>query len=577
VTTEQQTPPDWPRRLHDALAPLAGEIRHLAGCYLAQAEHGPPVFHTDAVKLERAAVALESATADLLHMTIPTAPETVSRTRHDIMNLLNGVGGYSQMLLEAEEDEGTGISTDLERIRDLGRDCQRVIMQIVARKAAPAPTGSDILPPTGSGPVVDLARVLPSNILVVDDDEVGRSAVVRVLRGLGHTLIEASDGSQAAELLRQRFFDMVLLDINMPGMNGYEVLKLIRTDSRRDAMPVLMISGLDEIAHTVRCIEAGAEDFLSKPVDHVLLRARINSLLARRQSRIRELEQFFPPAVARQLLDQPEVLEEGHETDITVLFCDIRGYSRISRRLGPAMSIEWVSSVMEALTERILNNGGVLVDFIGDELMAMWGAPGEHPDHALRACQTALEMIRCLPQLNAEWGPTLGEPMDFGVGLNSGNAWVGNSGTKRKFKYGPSGDTVNVGSRVQGATKYMKARLIVSRATHDRLQGKFLSRRLGRVRVVNIGEPIELFQIVPEGTPDWPELKNRYEEALALYENDEGQGQYDVAKLSEATRRLGRLIADHGAEGPPLGLMARAIEGLIERDKWSSVFQLPGK
>src|SRR5690606_38094167 len=101
------------------------------------------------------------------------------------------------------------------------------------------------------------------------------------------------------------------------------------------------------------------------------------------------------------------------------------------------------------------------------------------PDHAERAVRTALEMLGCLPRLNEQWVGRLGEPIDFGVGVDSGVAWVGNSGTKRKFKYGPSGNTVNVGSRVQGATKYLKARLIVTRATHDQLDGKFLSRRLG--------------------------------------------------------------------------------------------------
>src|SRR5262249_33216823 len=246
----------------------------------------------------------------------------------------------------------------------------------------------------------------------------------------------------------------------------------------------------------------------------------------------------------------------------------IRGYSRISRRLGPAMTIEWVSSVMEELTECILQSGGGLVDFIGDELMAMWGAPGNQPDHAERAARTALAMLGRLPGLNAAWQEKLKEPMDFGVGINSGIAWVGNSGTKRKFKYGPSGDTVNVGSRVQGATKYLKAHVIVSKATYDALKGKFLSRRLGKVKVVNINEPVELYQIVPADTADWQELKSRYEEALTLYE---------VGNPSEAARKLGRLMADHGAKGPPLGLMARCIESLITPDKWSAVFELAGK
>jgi adenylate cyclase len=405
-------------------------------------------------------------------------------------------------------------------------------------------------------------------VLVVDDEDDIRAALVRALRNQGHAVEEVGDGARAIERMRRESFDLVLLDITMPGMDGYEVLRLIRADARLQSLPVLMISGLDEYAHTARCIEAGAEDFLSKPVDHVLLRARVNSLLLRRQLRVRELEQFFPPEVARQFLDRPEVLDEGKQTAISVLFCDIRGYSRISRRLGPADTVEWLSAVMEELTDCILRQKGVLVDFIGDELMAMWGAPAYQPDHADLACRTALEMFACVPELNRRWQQRLGEPMDLGIGINSGIAWVGNTGTRRKFKYGPSGDTVNVGSRVQGATKYLRAPLIVSRSTHDQLHSAIASRRLGRVRVVNIAEPVELFEVVRPGTPHWPELKRRYEEALALYEGE---------RLTEAAAMLGSLIASHGAAGPPLALMARTIEGLLEPERWNAVFELPGK
>lgn len=578
MTSEVQTAPDWPEALHDALAPQAAAIRELTARLLAEVHGASPIFQTDAARLEKAGIDLDTATKSLLDPATRPAdvppPEIVRRTRHDLMNMLNRVLGYSQLLLEAEEDEQgfSHLRTDLQRTYDLAKECERTILQHLAR---PKPDGQPPVvsaivapPPAAGGPPSAEKAVNPCTILIIDDDELGRTAVSRALKVQGHTLIEAESGEQGVELIKQRSFDLVLLDINMPGMNGYEVLRFIRSDPRRDVMPVLMVSGLDEISHTVRCIEAGAEDFLPKPVDHVLLRARINSLLARRQMRVRELEQFFPPEVARTLIDQPELLEEGEQKEISVLFCDVRGYSRISRRLGPAMTIEWISSVMEELTECILDSGGVLVDFIGDELMAMWGAPGNQPDHAERAVRTALAMLARLPGLNVAWQAKLKEPMDFGVGINSGIAWVGNSGTKRKFKYGPSGDTVNVGSRVQGTTKYLKAHVIVSKATHEAVKGKFLSRRLGKVKVVNINEPVELYQIAPEGTADWAELKSRYEEALALFE---------AGNAAEAAKRLGRLIGDHGPKGPPLGLMARCIESIITPDKWSAVLELAGK
>ncbi len=557
--------PNWPQLLPRDLLPRAGALRDLAARSLGET---PADLQTDAERLGKAGEELvEQARAlESLDEAAGADGELVRTTRHGLLNVINRILGYSQLLLEEESIEEGSLRKALQRILDLGRECERIIYQYLGggsrQAAALAPTVS------GAGETYAGPTAAAGTILVVDDDEDARHALVRALRAQGHTMHEAGDGPQALQRVRQDIFDLVLMDITMPGMDGYEVLRFMRADERLQSLPVLMISGLDELAHTARCIEAGAEDFLPKPVDHVLLRARVNSLLLRRQLRVRELEQFFPPEVARQFLDRPEMLEEGTQTTISVLFCDIRGYSRISRRLGPANTIEWVSSVMEELTDCILRNQGVLVDFIGDELMAMWGAPADQPNHAELACGTALEMFACLPGLNENWKSLLGEAVSFGIGINSGIAWVGNSGTRRKFKYGPSGDTVNVGSRVQGATKYLKAPFIVTGATHEQLRDRFESRRLGRVRVVNITEPVELFEVVHPDMPHWPELKRPYEEALELYES---------GKLAEAAQMLGNLIATHGAAGPPLALMARTIEGLMVPEKWSAVFELPGK
>jgi adenylate cyclase len=559
--------PNWPQLLPRDLLPRAGALRELGARCLAD---GPSEFRSDTERLARAGEELveQSHALESLDEAVYADGALVRTTRHSLLNVINRILGYSQLLLEEESIEpGSTLRTDLQRIADLGRECERIIYQHLGggsrSSGAAAGTSSG-----GAGEAYAGPTAAAGTILVVDDDEDARRALVRALQAQGHTMHEAGDGAEALQRVRREAFDLVLMDITMPGMDGYEALRQMRADERLQSLPVLMISGLDELAHTARCIEAGAEDFLPKPVDHVLLRARVNSLLLRRQLRVRELEQFFPPEVARQFLDRPEVLEEGTQTAISVLFCDIRGYSRISRRLGPANTIEWVSSVMEELTDCILRNNGVLVDFIGDELMAMWGAPANQPDHADLACRTALEMFACLPGLNQRWKQKLGETMSFGIGINSGIAWVGNSGTRRKFKYGPSGDTVNVGSRVQGTTKYLKAPLVVSRSTHDQLRGPFESRRLGSVEVVNIAEPVELYEIVRPDTPHWPELKRRYEEALGLYESE---------KLPEAAQLLGSLIASHGATGPPLALMARTIEGLLVPEKWSKVLKLPGK
>jgi adenylate cyclase len=556
--TRADPAPDWPERLRQDLLPVAQTAHDLVCLLQVQFQIGPATLRADADRLARASTDLLTSARRLAELDGAARRDGVRATRHDLLNLVNHVSGYSQLLLE-EDDALTGDSrADLQRVAGLSQDCTQIILRHLARER----------PDEAPAPAAPAPAEAAGIILVVDDDDDNRLRLVRALKALGHTLHEARDGQEAIDRIRQGSFDLVLLDIAMPRVDGYGVLRWIRSDPRRQRLPVLMVSGLNEAAHTARCIEAGAEDFLPKPVDHFLLRARVNSLLARRRMWVRELEQFFPHEVARQLIDRPDVLDEGVTTDVTVLYCDIRGYSRISRKLGPGSTVEWVSAVMEELTDCILRNGGVLVDFIGDEVLAMWGAPGDQPDHAALACRTALEMFACLPRLNAAWQESLGEAMEFSIGMNSGPAWVGNSGTCRKLKYGPAGETVNVGSRVQGATKYLKAPLIVTRATHDRLKGRFDSRRLGLVHVVNIAEPVELFEVVPAGTLHWVELKRLHEEALAHFE---------AGRLPAAAQLLGGMIATHGAAGPPLALLARTIDGLLQPDRWSPVFQLPGK
>jgi adenylate cyclase len=281
-----------------------------------------------------------------------------------------------------------------------------------------------------------------------------------------------------------------------------------------------------------------------------------------------QFEQFFTPKLARLLATRPELLA-GQDVEITALFCDIRGFSRISRNHEPSFTLDWINDVLSTLSDCILAHEGVLVDYIGDELMAMWGAPENHPDHAERACHAAIEMIGCLPALDARWQGPLGEPMGFGVGINTGIARVGNTGARRKFKYGPLGDTVNVASRVQGATKYFKSSLLITQATRDRLGAEFHVRRLGRARMVDIAETIELFELCAPDRPEACKLRSAYEDGLAAYEAKE---------FRKATAILGRILCEHRDDGPSIALLARAINCVVEEpENFDPAFRLPGK
>jgi adenylate cyclase len=281
-----------------------------------------------------------------------------------------------------------------------------------------------------------------------------------------------------------------------------------------------------------------------------------------------QFEQFFTPELARVLAAQPELLD-GKDLEISVLFGDIHGFSRITRNHPTTFTLEWINDVMSTLSDCVLAHQGVLVDYIGDEVMAMWGAPDEQPDHAERACRAALDMLGALKELNERWEAKLGQPIGLGIGINTGMARVGNTGSRRKFKYGPLGDTVNVASRVQGASKYFKSNLLITRATRDRLGPGFQLRRLGSTRVVNIGEPIELFELLPPDHPDATEICSAYEEALCAFEAQE---------FRKATGVLGRLVSIHRDDGPSFALLARAIGCFVdEPESFDAAFRLPGK
>ena len=281
-----------------------------------------------------------------------------------------------------------------------------------------------------------------------------------------------------------------------------------------------------------------------------------------------QFEQFFSPELAAQLDAQPDLLT-GRDADVTVLFCDIRGFSGVSERLGPAQTMEWVGGVLGTLSDQVVATGGVLVDYIGDELMAMWGAPSPQPDHALLACQAARLMLERATDIDARWKHSIGAPTRFGIGVNSAPARVGNTGSSRKFKYGPLGTGVNLASRVQGATKYLKVPAIVTGSTRSMLDASFLTRRLCRVQVVNILEPVDLFELDCGTAPGARERFAQYEDALAAF---------DAGRFSTTAKILGDLLAAWPGDGPSLVLLARAVDCMINEPKvFSPVWQLPGK
>lgn len=210
-----------------------------------------------------------------------------------------------------------------------------------------------------------------------------------------------------------------------------------------------------------------------------------------------QFEQFFSPQMVRELERDPRLLE-GKKQVVTILVSDLRGSTTITEQLEPETTCRLLREVMERLSDQIVAHGGVIVDYAGDGILAMWNAPQEQPDHAARACRAALGMLSEMPDLSARWLPVLGKPLTLGVGINTGVAQVGNTGCSRMLKYGPHGLTVNLASRVQDATKKLGVPLLLSESVLAHLPNGFSAVHAGTVAFAGLSGEANLFRLTTD-------------------------------------------------------------------------------
>src|SRR4030066_16713 len=265
-------------------------------------------------------------------------------------------------------------------------------------------------------------NVMPGRLLVVDDNKVNRLLLGRGLEGQGHRVAFAENGRQALEILHQNEFDLMLLDIPMPEMDGYQVLEKVANDLELRDIPVIVTSALEELDSVVRCIEMGAEDYLIKPINPVLLRARIGAGLEKKRLRNqqRELIRRFATAEVAHDMEESGFALGGRFVEATAMFSDIRSFTSLAESQSPAETIELLNTYYTLMFEAISGQGGVVNQLVGDGLMAIFGAPLPLPNHSEQAARAALEMIEMIELFNKDQEAQGKPDIRIGIGIASG-------------------------------------------------------------------------------------------------------------------------------------------------------------
>jgi class 3 adenylate cyclase/CheY-like chemotaxis protein len=499
-------------------APITAIVGYSEILHEDASRHGLSHLTPDLGKVHEAGLALQRLVDSLLD------PETLhsrtgdadyeafrSRLRHDLRTPINAIKGYGEMLLEdANEARAEAFVRDLDKMLAAAKHLLSRIDSLVdfsaddvaAVAAGPAAVIRGLI---GAMPVVEEPSnsklTLPARILVVDDHLSNRDLLARPLARAGHEVVGAERGDEALRLIERSYFDLVLLDLLMPGMSGYEVLCRLKSDPRHRDIPVIMISALDEIDSIVRCIEAGAEDYMPKPFDPVLLRARINSCLERKRLRDREqvilqelkVEKAKTDALLHNILPKPIVsrLQQGETviadrvSDATILFADLVGFTNLSARLSPPDLILLLNTLFTDFDRLSVEFGLEKIKTIGDAYMVVGGLLDSRGDHVEAVADMALAMLESV----REAGHRLDEKLQIRVGMHTGPVVAGIIGT-HKFIYDIWGDTVNTASRLEshGAAD----RISVSAETYRRLQEVYAFEPCGVVMLKGKG-PTETY------------------------------------------------------------------------------------
>lgn len=431
---------------------------------------------------------------------------------HDLRTPINAIKGYGEMLREdAAEGGADAFIADLDKLLAEANLLLDRVDSLVSFSGAAAARSGGIAETVARASMVEgllktvrpiaaneasLVAVRPSRILVVDDNASNRDLLARRLQRQGHTVLQAEDGAIALALVDNENVDLVLLDLMMPGISGYDVLTSLKRNPRLQEIPVIMISALSELDSIVRCIEAGADDYLAKPFDPTLLRARVGSSLEKKHLRDRErkmvealraekersehlLLNILPKEIVARL-NSGETIIANQLSDVTILFADIVAFTKLSSRLTAADLVGRLNRLFSEFDRLAISFGVEKIKTLGDAYMLAAGLPEPRANHAHAVADMALAMMATVERMNDE----LPIPLQMRIGIHSGDVVAGVIGT-HKFVYDIWGDSVNIASRMESHS--LPNRIQVSAVTHRHLRHDFRLEPHGSVDVKGKG------------------------------------------------------------------------------------------
>ncbi len=481
------------------------------GDQVEEGDRGPQTFLQDLRKVRASADALvrlveetfSPATAEAEAIDLKALQ---SRVRHDMRNALNSVINYSDLWLEEAEEHGLdGFVPDLRQVHDQGTRCCALLDRILdslqdggADLGGQRPEVQAILQevvaymaPPSAAPAAPAA--LPDTILVVDDNADNRDTLSRHLVRQGYAVALAENGRQALERVAAERIDLVLLDIIMPEMNGFQVLEKLKATEATRHIPVIMITALEDVAGVARCIEMGAEDYLPKPFDRTLLRARIGACLEKKHLRDREVLHLAQIDQERRRSDEllhvilpHEIVEELRATnkaqprrydEVAVLFADIVGFTTYCDRHPPEEVVTYLQQLVETWEDIALAQGVEKIKTIGDAFMAAAGLLKKADNPVLSCLRCGLGMIAACRALPVGW--------DLRVGIHAGQVVAGVLG-RRQYLFDLWGDTVNTAARME--SHGVPGAVTLSGAAWQRVRDCCQGESLGAVKVKGKGD-----------------------------------------------------------------------------------------